>query len=487
MTPYFSYEAQSAFGAQSPSAIGVLVTFPAAHEWYVVMDKKLANPLFETDSLDEANKMAERYSAISDLAFLAKALSDTTAVRYVETSLDCSVSHDGLDLIPAAMIRSAASFKLDDAFHRAAEGNEQWNSWVEQRDEVLAHRPRSLVFSFDQKSEVQYEEGPELETKRVYFMAELDWGITDLKGATLKALDGDFVINGQPLSRFLHEIEISPENELWVHDDDEVADWIGVTQRMPLFTQFHNPELKSRIYAYEGGPVLESIAQTRPWMVEKDGEGNPIPLRIVKALDHQVVSEAGLKDDQHFIAAIFLMDQLTIAARAEIIKEQQSQGIHLGQVTQRGQFVKVAEFESGVVLEAMFDRATPNLIGTRDWLNYRLWVEGELVLDVHPDNAIQYKERTVSISPVGGPLDPSAFSMSSDQIGQLLYTALAEADMEEGESELPRRVAMFLKSPMCEELQGDAQAIEMDEAYIADGKLVRRVETEEEALPAPSN
>jgi hypothetical protein len=167
------------------------------------------------------------------------------------------------------MIRSAASFKLDDAFHRAAEGNEQWNSWVEQRDEVLSHRPRSLVFSFDQKSEVQYEEGPELETKRVYFMAELDWGITDLKGATLKALDGDFVINGQPLSRFLHEIEISPENELWVHDDDEVADWIGVTQRMPLFTLFHNPELKSRIYAYEGGPVLESIAQTRPWMVER--------------------------------------------------------------------------------------------------------------------------------------------------------------------------------------------------------------------------
>jgi hypothetical protein len=200
-----------------------------------------------------------------------------------------------------------------------------------------------------------------------------------------------------------------------------------------------------------------------------------------------VVSEAGLKDDQYFIAAIFLMDQLTIAARAEIIKEQQSQGIHLGQVTQRGQFVKVAEFESGVVLEAMFDRSTPNLIGTRDWLNYRLWVEGELVLDVHPDNAIQYQERTVSISPVGGPLDPSDFSMTSDQIGMMLDTALSEADMEEGESELPRRVAMFLKSPMCDELQGDAQAIEMDEAYIEDGKLVRRVETEEEALPSPSN
>jgi hypothetical protein len=345
-----------------------------------------------------------------------------------------------------------------------------------------------VVFSFDQTAEVQSDEGSELETKRVYFMAELDWGISDLKGATLKSLDGDFVINGEPLSRFLHQIEISPENELWVHDDDEVADWIDVTQRMPLFTQFHNPELKSRLYAYEGGPVLQGIAQTRPWMVEKDSDGNPIPLRIVKALDYETVSEAGLKDDQHLIAAIFLRDQLTIAARAEIIKEQQSQGIHLGQATQLGQFVKVAEFESGVVLEAMFDRTTPNLIGTRDWVNYRLWVEGELVLDVHPENEIQYKERTVSLSPVSGPLNPSAFTMSSDQIGLLLNIAMSESERDEDDpkSELPHRVAMFLKSPMCEELQGDAQSIEMDEAFIQDGRFVRRVEAGDDVSLDPS-
>lgn len=83
-----------------------------------------------------------------------------------------------------------------------------------------------------------------------------------------------------------------------------------------------------------------------------------------------------------------------------------------------------------------------------------------------------------------GQLDPAEFSMTSDQIGELLATALSESSDQE-ETALPARVAKFLRSSRCEELQGDGQAIESGEAVIENGKLLRREETDDEAQPEP--
>lgn len=470
MSPYFSYEAPSAFGDLSQSSIGVLVTNPAGHEWYVIMDKKSAMPLFETDSLNEAKEMADAHAAISDLAFFVRSLADESAIVYVESSLGTAVTNDGLQVIPDAMIRSGASANIGEAITRAAASSRHWETW-DNGTSALASHPRSLVFSMDMKVPPSDDEGTHMEYSQVIVMAEMDWSINDLRKIDLKVLDGDYKVNGKPLHRLLHEIEISPDNEVWIESPDELEDWIGVTERMPLFTALHKPD-RGRIYAYEGGPVLKSIAATRPWMVEKDAEGNPVPLRIREALDYEVFNEEGLKDDQHFLASIFLQDQLAAEARAKLIKAQEGLGITPGQVTPQGTFVKVAEIDSDVTLEAMFDRKTPNIIGTRDWLNYRLWVSGELVLDVHPGNPSLYPARTVGISPMQGAVDPENFSLTSEQVGDLLATALVEVDPDDDQG-LPERVIRFLQSSRCEELNGDAQALEAGEAVIEGGKLVR--------------
>lgn len=488
MTPYFSYEAPSAFKDFSHSAIAVLVTFPAENEWYVIMDKKSALPLFETDSPSEAKTMAEQFAKISDLAFLSTILSDKNSVRYVEGSLSCSMSRDGLNAIPDNMVQSAVTIAFDGDMERATENNNQWTTWEASRDTILSNQPRTLVFGFDTKVEERGDDGVELVTQHVIMLAEMDWGISDLKKIDLKMLDGDHVVNGEPLRRLLWHVESSPKHEIWVETADELDDWRSITDQMPLFQAYHKPEQSTRIYAYEGGQVLEKIAATRPWLVEKDAQGNPVPLRIVEAPAYQDFGEKGLKEDQQFIAAVFLGDALTDAARKDVIEAQRTHGIEFGQVTPHGQFVKVAELEAGVVLEAMFDRTTPNIIGTRDWVNYRLWIEGELVLDVHPGNAAQYAERMVSISPLGGPaLDSTKFSMTSDQIGDLLATALSESADPEDNEVLPERVANFLHSGLCEELQGDAQDIERGDAVIENGKFVRLKSPDAEDAPEFDN
>ncbi len=242
------------------------------------MDKKSAMPLFETDSLNEAQEMADAHAAISDLAFLVRALADESAIIYVESSLGTAMTNDGLQVIPDEMIRSSASTDIGEAITRAAASSRHWETW-DNGSPALARHPRSLVFSIDAKVPPSDEEGTHMEYRQVIVMAEMDWGIDQLRKIDLKVLDGDYKVNSKPLHRLLHEIEISPDNEVWIEAPDELDDWIGVTERMPLFTELHKPD-RARIYAYEGGPVLKSIAATRPWLVEKDAEGNPVPLRI---------------------------------------------------------------------------------------------------------------------------------------------------------------------------------------------------------------
>ena len=134
------------------------------------------------------------------------------------------------------------------------------------------------------------------------------------------------------------------------------------------------------------------------------------------------------------------------------------------------QFKKVATVRD-LDLEAMFDKKVPNTIGTREFLNYRVWVEGELVMDVHPGNKEQYKARRISLSPMGQPLEYDVTSISDSQCGELLGTALTELQTDDDSSDqfLPERVKAFLRSSYVDEMQGDARALEDGEAKLVNG------------------
>lgn len=476
MRPYFSYDAQSAFQDLGQSSISVLVTYPAGQEWYVIMDKKTATPLFEGDDAKEARTMADQFAAIADLAYLGQILESSDTQRYIDSSLDATVSEDGLPLIPPTMVNARTSIDFGTAFERAKEGNPQWNAWTEACCKaLLPSRSRMLLLGYEQKTPVEDNGESSFNYRDVVVLARIDWGVTANgdqvpKAIEIQVLDERYDLNGTPLSRLLHDIQMSPKGDVWIEGEDEMNDWLETTSRMPLFRLHRKPEQSERIYAHEGGPVLEFLAKHRPWLVEKDDQGHPIPLRVVQVPAYENFDEAGLLRDQNFVAACFFGDQLERAERAKIIQlQQRQQFVQPAQTVPAGTFVKVAELDDGVVLEAMHDRKSQE---GRDWLNYRLWVKGELVLDVHPGNPALYASRVAGLSPIDGPVDPANLVLSPRQVGSLLGLATSPPVGEEEEQGLPVRVVRFLESYCCENLQESARALEEGEATIEAGKFV---------------
>jgi hypothetical protein len=189
-----------------------------------------------------------------------------------------------------------------------------------------------------------------------------------------------------------------------------------------------------------------------------------------------------------------IKDKLVAAAREEIIAQQRKNGIKEEQVMPDGrQFVNVAEFDGTTVVEAMFDKTTPNTIGTREWLNYRIWVDGELVMDVQPGNQEQYAARIVSISPSQNRLEFGIENITPKQVGDLVCTALVplysddEGAQRSTDRNLPQRVKDFLNSDYAELLTSQAQELESGEATLVDGKYFRPDEPDQDPakLPAP--
>ncbi|SFF33660.1 hypothetical protein SAMN04489711_1363 [Paracidovorax wautersii] len=313
MRPNLLHEATSAYGEHSLSAIAVMVTHPApAREpWYVVFDKKRALPLYETDLAEEAIDRADRLTAISDLGQAAAALLKSDKNLYLVSPFDVSQSPDGLQLITDAMARGSASlvFGQDSGFTDVLEDNPYWEalrSAINAAPE-LSSRPKSVIFSTAEQLLLRDEEGIRTDTTDVYVLMQIEWQGTAPVSARLTVLDEDYPVNGKALYEHLYEMSHSPECEIWYESPEELATWeMATLKAMPLFSQLRKPEHTHRVLAYEGGPMMKSLVKTHPWLLEKDGDGKAVPLRVKIVPDDEEFGEDALRKDHHLLASAYL-------------------------------------------------------------------------------------------------------------------------------------------------------------------------------------
>lgn len=489
MRPTLYHEASSAFGfgQAAQAAVSVLITRPAGEPWYVVIDRNADDPvLYETDREDDARLMADRFAAVRDLGLVANSLLSSDKEIYLAGPLAVTSSSDGLALIEPEMLKGSTSVRMDKNLDTdALADNEHWQRWLLAMERVpqLASRPKTMIYSFPRETLVrEEEEGARVDYENVYVLLNIEWGVNKLEKISIHVLDEKFELNGEELDETLYGISRSPEHEV-CYESPQQLEWELPTLRdMPLFGQLRKPDQTHRIIAYEGGKVLESLCKTHPWLLEQDAQGNPVPLRVQQVPEFLDFSDQALRDDHHLLASIYLSSLLEQHVRSKVIGQQRLQGVEMGQTVDGQTFNKVFADEQGVVVEAAYDKTTPNVIGTRDWLSYRIWVDGELVMDVRPGNKELYDARLVSISPVGGPVGRDALlELTDQQVGSLLGTALSPVDHEEGARDalLPQRVLDFLASSSCERLTMDVDDLESGAAHLVGGVIQRNQESTE--------
>ena len=121
---------------------------------------------------------------------------------------------------------------------------------------------------------------------------------------------------GRTLMNCLYEVIQSPEHSVIIDSMEELPDWVDVIKRMPCLQQALpriSPDFRG--YISESGPVLRQLADRKPWLVETDNDGVPVPMRVVRVQAFETVSEDGLRRDNQAIAAAFFKDSLEEHAR----------------------------------------------------------------------------------------------------------------------------------------------------------------------------
>lgn len=383
MRPAIQYEATSALGAN----IAVLVTYPAGQPWFVVFDRRDGTPLHETDDERAAMTTADAHAQAWDLSFVVKQLSESSTTIYLHSDRHeaLATSQDGLPLIcdPDLILASTSvsHIGLSQAAEAFAASGSELQAAIRLATDGAASKPGTLVFSFVETHEVEDDGEPRLDAIEHYVHLTMKWGQTnELDGFQLDILDEQATLNKQPLYKVLLEIQSSPEHELYFADRDELQDCQPVAEKMPHFSAYVEEADPAALhgYAYEGGPVLESLKNTHPWLVSTDLQGRAVPMRFIQT-DVEELAHA-MTRDQHKLAEIYLIGELTQHVRGRVIAQQRKLGLAPGQSLDGKQFRTLAKFDARVALEI----GEPPRDGN---IQYRIWSDGELVIeDELPEN-----------------------------------------------------------------------------------------------------
>lgn len=478
----------SIFGDINPSRFFVIRTTPGTHDWFIAIDQQTLKPMFESESQKEVEQFAEWNTQVRDLAFIAKNMDDDVSGTVLYAGLDLTVSQDGLPLLPAGAVTGELQITQSDSFDGAAKVlNPDWDQWHQcfENSKVMQFAKRHQCALLEIECEDEYGSHS--------FMVIINFHHTS--GFSMKVLDSDYMRKNSDLplvKGFYDNLRgighrralistpvISPE------DVEESTAFFP--NNFPIYTEHSkgSDELRTNVIVSEG-ELLIDLAAKRPWMVEKDKHGIALPLRIEKCMYAEDATEDAAERESYFISSVVIMDKITDAVRALQVTEQQAQGLIPGQTMGDGQFKKVAEI-LGTTLEVLYNKTTPNTLGTRDWFSYRLWVEGELVLDVHPSNEIQYQARVASLGPSFS-IDWSDPQPSVEAVAEMLDLALigvAEGGDEDSlDFLLPKRVQLFLGSSYADELRLAADDLREGKAELVNGIYVE-LETED-ALEEPA-
>lgn len=470
----------SAFQKFNPQTYGVINVQPEGKDWFVIAEQASMNPVFETGDCKEAIARAHALAQAKDLDFWAGWMENEKTCELFYQGALLTQSTDGLPLIPQSIVDSSLEVEErtlpppEDAIPGEYNALHYWGNFA---TAMGLHGNTSFVACI----EIPEDHPAAKDDSNVWVLVSKvrSHDMPDPSTIRIEVLNPNQQVFGkESLYDILWEHRAS-QTHSWVLDGpDDFADEEGyhfkyLKRECPLYLEHHDPATqRAHVFIHEGGKIMEALAKTRPWMVAKDKQGNPLPLRISPIsglLDEP--TEEGADKQTRFLSSIAIHDKLTACAREAVIAQQAKGGITREQVMSDGrQFKHVATIRD-LDVEVMFDKTAPNVIGTREYLNYRIWVQGELVMDVHPDNPVQYNARRLSLSPMGGELQDDVTAISDSQCGELIATALSELSADEGSPDLllPERVKAFLRSSYADEIQGDANALEEGQAHLVKG------------------
>lgn len=493
----------SVLGDLNPKGFSVIRTTPAGSDWFVAVDEETMAPIHESESLAEVEEIARWHMQARDLAFIAWSAGQQQAFlsrRYVGS--DLTKSEDGLPLITADMVMASSKLVVNEAFKtNALNFNNDWRQWVEFREnsETMADTLGQESVMLDFSVPTPNVEDAAAEQRVIVILLNFDKSsrYSAQGGVEMLVIKPEAALSkGMRLLDVLAQYDKETIKRAAIADEQEIStEQKFFAKEMPLYFQFAQKDASNRhqVIALEGGKVLEDLALMRPWMVEKDEAGQALPLYISRGADFREVTEDQAEHDAGWLSSIVIRDKVTQIKRKGVVAAQQAAGLVLGQVMPDGRaFKSVAKFDNAE-LEVMYDKTTPNTLGTRDWLCYRLWVEGELVLDVHPGNPAQYHARVASPSPMQ-PFDHDDPVLSEDQVAELLDLALTEVDAD-GQTEsldsylhdkLPQRVQDFLESDAAESLKLLANDLREGKAEIENGIFKSLPQEEDELLATPA-
>ena len=432
-------------------------------------------------------------------------------------------SRDGLGLLNEGcneawgkkLVLESLSAPISDEFLDIVKDSQVWKTWVKLGDCTLSENDSVIkrVFLADDPTKddtnVLVMLSPQQRTKSNphttvniqllnpdVAMAPTPINVSRFTGFEWKEVNLPITLNGlldayQPstmaIARMHDRSNLQYEDELGWGVGDSRDPSMDLAGKFPLFTKFCSHIGNKPVFIFEGGQALLDLANRRPWMVEKGSVGEPLPLRVAELSEIDDFSNEGMLKAARDLCSMALHDRMTELARAQVAAKQNADGITLGQVMEDGrQFATVAKILD-LTLEALFEKTTPNIIGNREWLSYRVWVEGELVMDVSPNNPA-LSSRLVSLSPMRGLLHGDVAQMSSEQCGELLSTLLIDPnELGHGNKagEMPPRVLRFLQSGDADDYRSGAQDLEGGRATLVDGVCVEVVEEGADAAFEP--
>lgn len=474
----------SIFGNKNPQTFSVIKTRPFGKDWYVVVDHVSKRPGWEGEDFLTARKIAESNMQISDLAFIANcAINNSSSFAKKFDGPDLRLSEDGLEILSEKLVKNSFSVSFDETvINYAVELNKDWKVFNDFLFQTFGYvesenNDRCILIEFSSESNNDCNLLPNYQV------------LLNLAAGTQHAIGVVFINNDdygsirQEFQRTLNQCFPDSISGVIV---DEVYQGDKFNPEIPLLEKVKEKLIGSRFVAIQGGRALQVLADRKPWMVEVDADGLPLPLRIqVLDADEGVkdFGEAAFEKIRIDTSAIAVRECLTDLIRNDVIKAQEKVGITMGQAMGNGRAFSLAFESPKFALEIMVDKVMHDLPGgRRTWLNYRLWVEGELVLDVHPGNAAQYKYGSYSPGPraaVG--LDEASPTLLPADLGEMLSAVLtspSELDYDDDVAmkaalrEVPRRVLWFFDSQVAEEIRSIADDLREGALIIVDKKPV---------------
>lgn len=490
------HKATSALPQVRSFTFGVLKVAVAGEEHFVVVDQQTMQSVDTFDDRDRAVASANAHTMAEDLAFLADRFpKDFRGGPGVGEVLHCGYSlrrsSDGLDLLPAILKTDAVGAALDQEFGKHVEMSQAWRRWrnfMLDSPTVLATQPQSVVVMLPLGRVDPEDEEREVESE-LPVLVNFEWGVGGPSRVEIGVIDTQKEIGGKWFGSLLHGRDGGGGARTLFAANREDLDGEDL-RHFPLFKAYGKPDqIEGGVMVFEGGEVMTALAKRRPWLMLRDSDGQAVPCLVISGPNEEY-SEERLELYGRQWSSLTVADDVTRSRRADVVREQQRSWSEPPPVKEQvfhqdhggGRFRTAAHLVGNATFEWMFVEERANVIGTREWFGYRLWVEDELVLDAMPGSFMG--ARLASLAPSENRLATGA-QPTSAQVGQLLNLALTEVLDDEDARNVGGRVQAFLESSFADELRVEADALERGEAILQNGVPVRLSERHQEMLFTP--